>query len=142
MRRGALYAEGLRTSVRTNATAYGFSIMITSSFGVVAAESARAAPGDIFLFAFGAVAGFGAVQLAATRGFHVENAAAERTSVLLVAALLSIVSVLAGVAVAAFVAWLGSGWYVWLVAPFAGTATFLLVNGAEFAAAREEEGER
>ena len=142
MRRGELYAQGLRTSVRTNATAYGFSIMITASFGVTTVLQPKPGAGDIFLFALGAVAGFAAVQLGATRGFHVENVGAERTSVLLIAGLLSVVSVQAGVGAAALVAWLGGGWYVWVAAPFAASAAFLLVNGAEFALAEQEEGER
>ena len=139
MRRRELYTEGLRTSVRTNATAYGFSIMITASFGVTTVLEVRPVAGDIFLFAFGAVAGFAAVQLGATRGFHAEETGGDRTSVLLIAALLSIASVQAGVGAAALVAWLGAGWYVWVTAPFAASAAFLLVNGAEFALAEEEE---
>lgn len=137
---GRLYAQGLGASVHENAPAFGFSVMITASFGAVAALSARPEVGEIFLFAFGAVAGFTAVALASRLADDGEEGELERVDVVVVASLLNVLSVLAAVGAAAGVAWLGGGWWPWLAAPLAATATYALANGLEYAVAREEEG--
>jgi hypothetical protein len=137
------YRAGLGRSARENAGAFAFSIMITSVFGVVSALERRPAAGDVFLFAAGGVLGFVAV---AWLGQLVDDpeAEAERTRILLLASALSLFSVLGAVGAGALVAWLGQGWYVWLVAPLAGCTAFLLLNGLEFAVAQrgEEEDEQ
>ncbi len=135
-----LYAEGLRTAVRQNSTAYGFSIMVTASFGVLAAFDPHLRVWECFLFAVGAAAGFPLVLVAATKGFRERTFDADRPEVLVVAALLNVSSVLAGVGTAALVAWPGSGgWYAWLFAPVAGSVVYLLVNGFEYTVAEQEE---
>jgi hypothetical protein len=52
------YVNGMRDAARENASAFGFSIMITSVFGVLA--TLESAPGvlEVFLFAPGATLGF------------------------------------------------------------------------------------
>jgi MFS family permease len=134
-----LYLEGLRTSVRVNATAYGYSIMITSSFGIVAALAPDPPTWAYFLFALGASAGFPLVLATATKGFRDQSFEAERTDVLVFAAVLNVASVLAGVGAAALVAWPASGWVAWLAAPIAATVAYLVVNGLEYMIAEREE---
>lgn len=133
------YREGIRTAARENATAYGYSIMVTSSFGVLAAMEPNPPLWAYFLFAFGAALGFPLVILPATKGWRELSFDAERTSVLLFAAVINVTSVLIGVGAAALVAWPTSGWAAWLTAPIAASALYLLVNGVEYAVAEEEE---
>jgi hypothetical protein len=134
-----LYREGIRTAARENATAYGYSIMITSSFGLVAALDPRPPVWAYFLFAAGAGTGFPLVLLAATKGFRELSFDAERSSVLVFAALINVASILAGVGGAGLVAWPIDGWAAWTVAPVVATSCYLLVNGLEYAVAEEEE---
>ncbi len=133
-----MYRTGLGRSTRENAGAFAFSIMITSVFGVVGALDPHPRWWEVMLFAVGGVAGFSAV---AGLGQLVDDPEqeAERTDVVLLASALSIFSVVAAVAAAALVGWLASGFVAWLVGPFAGTTTFLLLNGLEYAAAQSEE---
>jgi hypothetical protein len=137
-RRRAHYRAGLGLSTRENAGAFAFSIMITSAFGVVSSLESRPTAGDIFLFAAGAVGGFVGVLLLG-RALAVPDTEARRTDVVLLASALSVFSVLAAVGAAGGISWAASGWVAWLVAPLAACATFLLVNGVEYAVAELEE---
>jgi heme/copper-type cytochrome/quinol oxidase subunit 3 len=135
-----VYRHGLLTSVRENATAYGYSIMITSSFGVVAAFEGTSGAWWVYaLYALGATIGFGLVMAPATIGVADAPPEVERTEVLLVAVLLNSASVLAGVGVAALVVRLVDGWIAWLVAPLAASVAYLVVNGLEYSIAEAEE---
>lgn len=67
---GLHYVRGLQTSARGNAPAYGYSVTITATFGILSAL--RGSPGvtEIFLFAAGAVAGFALLEAVVTGGFR------------------------------------------------------------------------
>jgi hypothetical protein len=136
---GRHYVHGLRAAVRFNAQAFGFSIVITSSFGVVAAYEGAPDVGEVYAFMAGAVLGFVAVLAAASAGFRHAGMGAEPTRVLVLAAALSLGSTAAGLGAATLVAWLLSGLLAWGLAPFAGSAGFLLVLGLEFGLAEELE---
>ena len=60
---------GLGESLGGNATAFGYSVTITASFGAV--ELGRGAPrfGDLIVFGLGAVVAFGGLEGVATVGF-------------------------------------------------------------------------
>jgi hypothetical protein len=135
---GPSYRSGLGASTRENAGAFAFSIMITSSFGAVSALGAKPHVWEMFLFAAGAVAGF---VLVAGLGRLLDDpeAEAERTSVVLLASVISFLSVLGAVGAAALVAWLLSGGAAWALGGFAAVAAFLLLNGLEYAFAELEE---
>lgn len=113
--------------------------MITATFAVVSGLNGSPAVWDVFFFAFAAVAGFTLVLGVSTSGFREKTSEAERTGVLIVAAAFNFVSVLSGLGVGTLVAWVGHGWAVWLAAPAAAAATYLLANGLEYAVAEEEE---
>jgi hypothetical protein len=140
VKRREIFAEGLHGSVRENETAYGFSIMITATFGVLSALDASPSPSEVFLFAFAAVAGFTTVS--ALAHFTRAGSEAEGTQVLLVASFLNFASVLAGVGAAALVSWAGHGWAVWTAGPFAGSVAYMVVNALEYAIAAEADSGR
>ncbi len=137
-----LYAEGLRTAARQNSVAYGYSIMITASFGAIVSQEPRPRVWECFLFAAGAVLGFTLVLLVATRGFRQKSFDADRPEVLVVAALLNLASVASGVGAASLVAWLADGWWVWLVGALGASLAYEVVNGLEYMAAEREEEPR
>lgn len=134
-----LYREGVRTASRENATAYGYSIMVTSSFGVV--YSLEPDPGlwAYFAFAAGAALGFPLVVGVATKGWREVTFDAERTEVLIFASAINVASVLGGVGAAALVAWAAGQWAAWTFAPLAATCVYLAAQGIEYAVAEEEE---
>jgi hypothetical protein len=138
---GPSYRSGLGASTRENAGAFAFSIMITSSFGAVTAFHRHPRVWEMFLFATGAVAAFALVALAGELLDDPETEA-ERTSVVLLASVLSVFSVLGAVGAAALAAWLFGSWPAWLLGGFAAVAVFLLLNGLEYAVAELEEHER
>jgi hypothetical protein len=135
----AAYANGIRDAARENAPAFGFSIMITSVFGVLATLDGTPGAGEVFLFAPGATLGFALTLLLARLGTSDEEMEVERTDVILLAALLNLGSVVAGLSAAALLALVLGGWLVWLVAPAAAGCVYVLVSGVEFTIAEEAE---
>lgn len=67
---GVHYVRGLQTSARGNAPAYGYSVTITASFGILSALRGPPNVPEIFLFAAGAIAGFALVEAVITGGFR------------------------------------------------------------------------
>lgn len=57
-----------RSTIGGESTAFGFSIMITATFGAVQWQHGSPVPGDLLLYGLGAVAGFTALEAAASRG--------------------------------------------------------------------------
>jgi hypothetical protein len=136
------YAEGVRTSALENAAAYGYSIMITSAFGVVAALEDDPSAWAYFLYGVGGAWGFPLVIVGATKALREHSVEAEGTEILMVAAFLNAISVLAGIGSAAFVAWIAEGLYSWLLAAGAATVVYLAANGLEYAIAEEGDFDR
>jgi hypothetical protein len=133
------YAHGLRAAVRFNAQAFGFSIVVTSAFGIVAAFEGTPSVGETYAFMSGAVLGFVAVLAVATLGFTRTAMEAERTEILAVATALALGSTASGLGAATLVVHFLGGLLAWGLAPFAGSAAFLLVLGLEFAVVEEVE---
>jgi hypothetical protein len=124
------YAHGLGAALRHNQVAYAFSVMSTATFGVLAKEDGSPNVADCFLFLAGAGIAFAVVNIAVTRAFQRELAD-EPSHVIALATALSFFSIAAAVGVATLVAWLGSGWFPWLVAPLAATLVFIVGAGLE-----------
>lgn len=131
------YRDGLRTSIRTNATAYGFSVMITCTFGLVQ-QSAPVTTPRVLIFLFSAGIAFTTVEAAVSNLFR-QRLRGERSDVVFLGTAFNLVSVAAGVAAAWIVALAGMSMLSWAVAPFAATLVYLLVGGLEMALAREIE---
>ena len=67
--RGAVL-RGLRSTVGRESTTFGFSILITVTFGVVSDEHGTARTNDLLLYATGAVLSFTLLTAALSRGFR------------------------------------------------------------------------
>ena len=134
------YERGLGAALRHNQVAYAYSVTMTATFGVLAKE--RGAPGvpECFLFIVGGGLCYALVNALVTRGFR-EELADEPSHVISLAVSLSFFSTAAGLGVATLVAWLGSGWYPWLLAPLSSSLVFIAGAGAEMGLAGWQHGE-
>jgi hypothetical protein len=126
--------RGLQTSVRNNASAYGYSVTITTTFAVSQALVGSPTVGQIFLFLFGAVVAFGVVELLATRGFT-ERMRVEPGDVIAFGGMFSFVSCGLALGVAALGAELIGSGLAWPVTSFAATVVLLVLSGVELAVA-------
>lgn len=134
------YTTSLKRSIGTNASAYGFSVMITASYGVLSTSLGNPTVGDVFLFTTGAVLGFVLLEIITTRG-HSRSLEAERSDVVAYGALFSLGSITAGVGAAALVAAILDSGVAWPLGAAAATITHLLVVGLETLLARTEKGD-
>lgn len=122
---------GLGQSLGGNATAFGYSVTITASFG--AAELSRGAPrfGDLIVFGLGAVVAFGGLEGVASGGFRspLEKGSDE---VILLGTALAFISIVLAIAAAREVAAVLSGAVAWFAAAFVASLAFALIESVEF----------
>lgn len=124
----ARVGHGVQRAVRTDATAFGYSILATATFGVAQVGAPPVTLPRIVAFAIGASLGFTLWEFAATRGFRV-RIHAERSDVVLVGTALAPVSVGLGLlAAVGLVTVVRAGW-AWPLAPLAATAVYVLAAG-------------
>ncbi|MBW3606000.1 MAG: hypothetical protein KY460_14090 [Actinobacteria bacterium] len=135
------YAGGLRTGVRNNSSAYGYSVLATVGFAALNARIGSPSLSDLFWFVVGASAGFTAVEAAASRGFR-DELRGDRSDVVVIGSAINLASIASGLGTVIGVATVTGGWVAWLVAPCAGTIVYLLVVGLEMAFARRAEAAR
>jgi hypothetical protein len=139
--RRELLVHGLRVAILNNATAYGFSVMITTVFVATQTILATHELGELFLFAGGTTVAFAAVEAVATSGFRVRTRP-DRSDVVAVGTALATVSVLLALAVGAGLASLVGGWFGWFLAPFGATVAYSAASGVEMALAHREQERR
>ena len=139
--RWADYAQGVRTGVRNNSTAYGFSVLITASFGAL--NALVGAPGipQLFLFVAGAGLGFVLIEAAASHGFK-DAIRGDRREVVVIGSAINLISISSALGAAVLVGYLWPWWVAWLAAPLLATVVYLGVNGLEMALARGAERRR
>lgn len=122
--------RAFRGTVGREATAFGFSIVISATFALVQLEHGAPARWDIVLFAAGAGASFVLLTAAASRGFR-RPLPQHRTEVVGFAAGLNLVSIMAAVATATgTAAMLGPG-PAWPLCPLLSATVYLLVESLE-----------
>jgi ABC-type branched-subunit amino acid transport system permease subunit len=124
----------LHTSVRGNATAYGFSIMITASYGALTRLQGSPSLLEIMVFALGAVTSVVLVEAAVTRGF-VSRAGQAPPEVRLLGTAFNWLSVGASVGACIGVGAIATGYVAWAVASFAAAGVYVLAESLEMLAA-------
>ncbi len=130
--------RGLHTSVVDNSSAFGFSITITASFGVIQLMLGSPQLAEIFGFAVAAAVAFTVLQAAASGGFRRTPEAAPREVVMLGTAL-NFVSVGVGVGVATLVAVVFSSAIAWPLGAFLAASSYVLTEALEITAAARVE---
>jgi hypothetical protein len=128
------FGRGVRTALRNNATAYGFSITITVSYGLVSRKSATTSPSEAISFGFGAALGFvvfGILSVVIFRAGRVSETGQVATisgTVDVVAVVVAVLSALGLSRIAGYWSWPATG---------AGAAVvYLLIGGLDVLLAR------
>jgi hypothetical protein len=123
-------ATAISTSTLGNATAFGFSITITGSFGVAQSLIGSPTVGQVLLFAVAAALVVGVLEGAVTRGFR-ERVGAVPPEVAMLGTAQNFISVALGIGAAAGAAKvIGSG-AGWPACGAVGTVAFLLAESSE-----------
>lgn len=130
--------RGLRRAVRSDATAFGYSILITATFGAVDLRIGQPDVARLFAFVLGATSGFALLEAVASRGFSV-RIREERSDVVLIGTALAPVSVSLGLAAALAVVALLPGAWAWGCAPLAATVVYVVMAGVQMMMARRYE---
>jgi hypothetical protein len=122
---------GLGQSLGGNATAFGYSVTITASFGAV--ELGRGSPtfGDLIVFGLGSVVAFGGLEGIASGGFRTPLRRGSDDVVLLGTAL-AFISIVLAIAAARGIAAVFGGALAWFGAALCGSLVFALVESLEF----------
>jgi len=133
--------RGLSTSIRGNSPAFGFSIMITATFGVASSVAGAPTAGEALLFGIGAAATIAALEAAISHGFRT-SAAAAPSEVRLLATSMNITSVAAAVGSAIGIAELFDGGAGWLVVGAGPALVYVLAESVEVMAAERIQAAR
>jgi hypothetical protein len=129
------FVRGIGESTRHNALAYGYSIALTGTFGLLTILDRAPHVGDVFLFGLGAAIVFTIANAAVTRGFRV-RVQQEPPIVLAFGTSLGFISVSGALGAAALVAKSVPGAAGWLVGPFVASGAYLVLSALEFVLAR------
>ena len=132
---GEHYRRGLGMSARNNALAYGYSVTTTASFGMLDHTAGPLSVLRIFMFVLGSGIAFAGVNALVTRGFQ-QRVEEEPPVVVSLATAFAIVSISAGVGLAALIGWCVGGWGAWLLGALLPTWTYLSIAALEMALAR------
>lgn len=127
------FLSGFNTAVSGNAQAFGFSITITATYGVISSAQGSPSLPEIFGFALAAVAAFSLVNLVVVAVLRKREPSGEPDRVVLVATATDFLAVGASLAVAVGVRFALTGWPTWVLAPFAATLVYVLVQAVELA---------
>lgn len=135
------YLTGLESAVSGNAQAFGYSILITVTYGVVSAANASPSRLQLLAFALAAVTGLSVLNVCVallSQRFPVEKAS---TKVLLIATATDFFAVGLGIGAALGVAAVVTGWPLWPLAPVVAGLVYVLVQAVEFAVGRAQSDE-
>lgn len=132
------YRRGVRTALRNNSLAFGYSIVVTADFAVLNQGTDTPGLGRVFAFIVGAVAAFAALDALAAE-FDGNHERGEPSDVVALGSALSFFSISAGVGTTALIAWLVEPWFSWPLAAFVSSGTYLLIVGVEMALAEQAE---
>lgn len=133
--------HGVRTALRNNVSAYGFSVMITATFGVLTAGLGSPDVGDVFVFAAGGVTGVTAVEAISSHGFK-ERMHGDSSDVVALGAAIGYFSVGLAIGAAAFVTALVTGPPGWGLGAGAASGVYVMIAGLEMAVARAAQEDR
>lgn len=124
--------RGLRSTVGRESTTFGFSILVTVTFGLLQATEGSPDVGRVFLYATGAVASFTLLEGVLSRGFR-RPMPQHRTEVQAAGTSLNLLSVLGGLGAAWLLGSAMSGPAVWALAPFVSATVYLVLESLETA---------
>ena len=134
--------HGTRAALVNNLSAFGFSVMITATFGLLSAQLGSPGAPDVFLFAAGGVAGVTLIDGVTSKGFR-RRLRGETSDVLALGTGFSFISVLGAIGSADLLAEiLGDGGSAWPLGAFAACCVFVLLSGVEMSVAKVLQEDR
>jgi len=131
----------MRKALHGNATAFGYSVTITASFGAVSVQRGQPSFGDLILFGMGAVVAFGGLEGLLSHGFR-EPLEPGTDQVITLATALAFISIALAITAAQGVAQLLGGAAAWFGASLAASLVFALVESVEFVLAERMQERR
>ncbi|RBY76367.1 hypothetical protein DQ238_17820 [Geodermatophilus sp. TF02-6] len=137
---GRQYLHGLRTAASGNALSFGFSIMITTTFGVVSSAYGQPSLPELFGFALTAVAAFSVLNVLVAMLLRGDEDYEPPSRVLLVATATDFLAVAAGIGAAVGVRFLVADTAAWLLAPCCAGVVYVLVQSVELTVGEREGG--
>lgn len=121
------YGRGVRTALRNNATAYGFSITITVSYGLLSGAQKVVTSAETISFGLGAVAAF-LVSAVVVVSVVPEGSLPEDVQVITISGGADLLSVACAVAAAFGISQLG-GFWSWPLTAGGAVVTYLCIGG-------------
>lgn len=128
--RRTMLRRAVRTAVHNNASAYGYSIMVTATFGVLQVNAGPPSVARAFLYLGGAALAFAVVEGLTSNLFR-QSAREEPPEVVVLGGAMGVASVSGGVGAATLVSLFARSWIGWAAAPFAATVVYVSVVSAE-----------
>jgi hypothetical protein len=129
------FVRGLGESTRRNSLAYGYSLALTGSFGVLAELVGTPHFPQLLLFVMGAAFTFSLANAAVTRGYR-QRVEGEPPIVLAFGASFGFISIAASLGAAAFFGWVLPDWAGWLLGGFFASSVYLVGSALELVLAR------
>ena len=134
-------AQGLNASVHGNAQAFGFSITVTVSFGVVSVLHPTPGVLDLFLFALAGVLAFSLLNVLVVLTLRRADRSPPGERAVLVGTATDFLAVGAAVGAAIGISHLVGGTLAWILTPFLAGAVYVLVQSVELAVGSEQADE-
>jgi hypothetical protein len=125
--------RGLNASVTGNAQAFGFSVTVTVTFGVVSSVESSPSMPELLGFALSAVAAFAVLNILVAGVARIRRAGRAATRALLIGTATDFLAVGAAVGAAIGVSYGVHGWGLWVLAPFVSGICYVLVQSVELA---------
>lgn len=122
--------RAVRTAVHNNASAYGYSIVATATFGALQVNAGAPSLRRVFLYLAGAALAFAVIEGFTSNLFR-RRVREEQPEVVVLGGAMGIASVSAGVGAAAGVSLWATSWVGWLAAPFVATVVYVSVVSVE-----------
>jgi hypothetical protein len=137
--RSHLFVRGLNTSVSGNSQAFGFSITITVTYGLISSAGGKPALPELFGFALSAVAAFSLLNLIVAGMLLKRQSAGEPRRVVLVATATDFLAVGAGIAAAVGIREVVSDWGAWVLGPFCAGVVYVLIQAVELSLGQDQD---
>ena len=131
---GDNYRRGLHSSAVGNAAAYGYSVTITATFGILTTRGGTLAVPQILTFVAGAVLAVALVEAVASGGFRREMGE-EPSSVMALGSSISVFSVGGTLGLVFAADQLVGGFAIWPLGAFLATVAYLFIYALEIAVA-------
>jgi hypothetical protein len=128
------FVRGMGESTRHNSLAYGYSLALGGSFGVLTAQN-RTSVASMLLFGIAGALPFSILNPLVTRGYST-RVEGEPPIVLSLGSSFGFVSVAGAIGAAAIVGAFLGGWVAWTVGAFCASSAYLILTGLEFVVAR------